>query len=200
MIHKKTFFRDEEGDIRWTFLLVWVGIVTIVCMLLIGPEFAYGFKERFFRTTIWTILCIAAAIYIGFRLDKHLEKERDARGTNKILILIALLYFGGLVGPYVGVKIDREFGIPDATVYYNNGKVINASDPSKDNFYFHTFKVSGADSVYISQHGEEPGYNWIWRSYIQGDPAKISNKPRANEQWVRPAPIKTIELHDSWRK
>lgn len=185
---KRTWNRWEDGDVRWTPYLIWIGLLSIVAIIALGPEMKLGFTQRFFRAGIWTVLGIAAAGYAGHKLDQYYSRVQDGRGLGIFMFAVAALYFAALIGPHIAIKLDREAGIPDQNVYFNNGKVQNAWDSKKKNYYFRTFDISTEDSLYIVTYGEEPGYNVRWQSVINTNGAKPSTAPRANEDWQRPAP------------
>jgi len=187
----KTNFFYKNGEPRWRTLLVWFVLVTIVGIAFLAPEIVSSFAHRFWRSGLFQILGPAAGIYVWLKAKKKYDQSQDARGIGNLLILGAGLFWAGLFGPNVGFKEDRKAGIPDTAVYYFNGKVKNATDSTQYNYYFNHFKVNAEDSAYIVKYGEEPGYNWVWRSVVgdkPGDSPKTHN-PRSDEEWKGPVSI-----------
>lgn len=185
----KLFYKD--GDLRWRTLLLVFLAFTVFGIFYLAPEIGASFAHRFWRSGIFQILGPAAAIYVWVKTKQKYDREQDARGLHKPLLLGAVLFWAGLFGPNTGFKEDRKAGIPDTAVYYFNGKVKNATDSSAYNYYFKHFKVNAEDSTYIVTYGEEPGYNWRWRSVVgdkPGDSPK-SNNPRSDEEWAGPVSI-----------
>lgn len=182
-MNKNNFFY-KDGEFRWRLLLIWFSVLTLIGIFALAPEIGTSFAERFWRSGIFQILGPAAGIYVWIKTKQYYDKEQDARNVWKGLAAGVLLFWGGLFGPNVGFKEDRKASIPDNPVYYFNGRVQNATDPSKKNYYFDEFKLNPVDSAYVVQYGEEPGYNWNWRSVVT-DSTK-SKAPRANEEWKRP--------------
>lgn len=159
-------------------------LVTLIGFLFLLPEISTSFTERFWRSGIWQIVGPLAGVFVWYKTMQKYNREQDSRGLNKNLFLGALLFWAGLFGPNVGFKEDRKASIPDNAVYYFNGKVQNATDSTKKNYYFKEFQLNSEDSAYVVEHGEEPGYNVNWRSVLT-DSTK-SKAPRADEEWKRP--------------
>lgn len=194
---KRTFSRWEDGDMRWTPFLLWFGALTLLGIIMLAPEIQYCLTHRFWNSGIWMVLGTAACAVIGWRVDVYYRDNQDSTGLNYVLFVAVAGFWGPLFGISSTLRLDREGGIPDVSVYYSNGRIKNATDPSKANYYFNMFNVTGADSVYITQYGEEPGYNWIWRSVVGDEKGKTpkSHAPRADEDtWQRPLPRETIKL------
>lgn len=194
---KKNNFFYKDGDLRWRTLLLLFSLFTLVGVIFLLPEIKTSFVERFGRSGIFQILGPAGAVYVWRRAKKKYEKEFDSNSIWPALVFGVLLFWGGLFGPNVGFKGDREASIPDNFVYYFNGKVQNTTDATKKNYYFKEFKLSPADSAYVVQYGEEPGYNWNWRSVLT-DSTK-SKAPRANEEWKRPVTKNAQKFFDKKR-
>lgn len=171
---------DVNGEPRWLPLLTWFSILTIIGIISLSSEIGTSFAERFLKSGIFMILGPAAGIAFWIYTMKAYEKEQDGRPFKRNFIIGAALFWSGLFGPNVGFKEDRKASIPDNPVYYFNGKVQNATDPSKKNYYFDEFKLNPVDSAYVVQWGEEPGYNNHNGYKLKG------NGPRADEDWQRP--------------
>jgi len=178
----KTNFFVKDGEVRIRTHAIWFAILTVVGIVSLAPEIGTSFAERFWRSGIWQVLGPAAAIFIWVKTQKKYDESQDGRGLWKGLALGALLFWGGLFGPNVGFKEDRKAGIPDNAVYHANGKVRNATDSTKKDYYFDEFTLNAVDSVYVVQYGEEPGYNINWRNAATDS----STAPRANEEWQLP--------------
>lgn len=200
---KKNNFFYKDGEPRWRTLAILFALVTLVGVLALAPEIGTSFAERFWRSGIWQILGPAAGVFVWYKAKQKYDREQDARGLNKLLALGVVLFWGGLFGPNVGFKEDRKASIPDNAVYYFNGKVQNATDSTKKNYYFDEFKLNPVDSAYVVQYGEEPGYNWNWRSVV-GDTADgkspKSSAPRADEEWKRPVTKNAQKFVDGKRE
>lgn len=192
---KTTFFKWDDGDVRWTPFLIIILIGAIVGVATIGRHMWFGLTEKFMNRGIWTVLGLGASAYLARWIDKKYSRDLDLTGLKSWMFVLLILFYGGLLGPYVGLREDRVAGIPDYKVYHANGKVANAWDSSNEDFYFKTYKVSPEDSIYIVTYGEEPGYNWNWRSVIQAGDAVPSTAPRANEDtWRKPKPVETQKI------
>lgn len=185
----------------WKFLLIVFSALTAIGIWYLGPEIADSFKLRFFRSGLFQILGPALAAFVFYKTVKAVKAVKiDAKQVWKPLAFGAILFWGGLFGPNVGFREDKKASIPKVQVYYGNGKVKNATDASKADYYFNEFKVSAEDSVYIVWYGEEPGYNEIWKSYIGNDSTRKSTAPRANEDWKRPVTNDAKEFEDGKRE
>ena len=160
----------------------------------LGDTIAYNLSHRFWRAGVWGIVGPLAGIYCFYRAYKESEDiTNNGTATNKLIALGYALILIGLFAPSAILKSDRSSGIPDVQIYYGNGKVLNATDSTKDNYYFKTIPVHGIDSEYIVKYSEEPGYNKT-NSLVRFDTTLKSQAPRANEDWTRPAPIETQKL------
>ena len=199
---KKDNFFYKDGEYRWRTLLLWFSLLTLVGIFALGPEIGTSFAERFWRSGIFQILGPVAGIAVWLKTKKVYDEKQDATGLWKGLALGVVLFWGGLFGPNVGFKEDRKASIPDNPVYYFNGKVQNATDSTKKNYYFNEFKLNAEDSTYVVQYGEEPGYNWNWRSVVGDEEGKSpkSTAPRANEEWERPVTRNAQKFVDGKRE
>lgn len=167
-------------------LIALFGIFFVAGSAFFGHEIAYNFAERFFRSGIWGILGSVGAIAAGYFFKKNfIDKGNDSKGLPLLIVGFVSLVSGFWI-PAVSLKADRSSNIPDVSIYYNNGKVINATDPTKTDFYFKQVHLSAPDSIYVVENGEEPGYNKTNSGVRNGDLPK-SDKSRADEDWTRPA-------------
>lgn len=166
-------------------LIALFGIFFLAGSAFFGHEIAYNFAERFFRSGIWGVVGTAALLGAGYVFKKKfVDKGNDSKGLPVLIAGFVALVAGFWI-PAVSLKSDRSSSIPDVSIYYNNGKVINVSDSSKDNFYFKQVHLSTPDSIYVVENGEEPGYNKT-NSGVRSRDLPKSDKPRANEDWTRP--------------
>jgi hypothetical protein len=185
----------------WKFLLIVFSVLTVLGILFLGPEIADSFSLRFFRSGIFQILGPALGAFIFYKTVKAVKADEiDAAKVWKPLALGTLLFWAGLFGPNVGFREDKKASIPKVQVYYGNGKVINATDSNKTNYYFNEFTLNSEDSVYVVTYGEEPGYNVVWKSFIGNDESLKSKAPRANEDWKRPVTNDAKEFEDGKRQ
>ena len=200
----KKLFTTADGELKWFALLLVFIVPTVVGISLLGPEIVTSFTERFWRSGIWQIVGPLAGIAVWIAATKYYAKKQDSvTGVMRSLAFGVILFWGGLFGPNVGFKHDREASIPDNQVYYFNGKVQNTTDVSKKNYYFKEFQLNSVDSEYVVTYGEEPGRNINWQSVLgdkPGDYAPLSKAPRANENWKRPVTKNAQKFKDGKRE
>lgn len=180
-----SLFKNKDGELRLGVLGLLVLAITLFGASFFIPEYSFIFSNSLVRSAL---LVIGIAVSIGI-LIKGLKKYDEGQDGSKIVsyLVVSLFLFGASVfGPVVGLRLDREASIPDVAIYWANGKVINATDSTKDNYYFKQIPLSGDDSVYVVKYGEEPGYNKTNSQVRNGDLEK-STAPRADEDWTRPA-------------
>lgn len=178
----KKFFYDVKGEPKWTPLLVWFSAIVIVGIAFLYPEILFNFTHRPFVASI-TLVLVGVGVYLFYRAKRNYNVEADSSKAINSLGIGALAILIGLFGTTVGLKLNRESGIPDVSIYYSNGKVINVVDADEQNYYFNYVDLSAEDSVYVVEYAEEPGYNNS--NYIKAG-NDSSSAPRANENWSRP--------------
>lgn len=188
-----SLFKDSTGNFKWSIVPVIVAIIAAGFIILLRHEIAYNFAHNFFPYGLLQILGPIAGTYVGYLYYKKFSDSTIAEAAPAVFTQFAAvaLFFGFLIGPAVLIRSNTGQGIPTANVYYSNGKIINTSDPSKENYYFKHFKVSAVDSQYIVKYDEQPGFNNYVKNRIGVDSSKA---PRANEDWIAPVPIETQKL------
>jgi hypothetical protein len=184
--------------INFGILALIFAIATIIGIFFLAPEIGYSFIHRFGRAGIFQILGPALGIFLFVKGKKAYDKIQDGGKVLAYFIVGALLFWAGLFGPNVGFKLDREASIPDTAIYYSNGKVINAADSTKGDYYFKQISLSTEDSAYVVKYGEEPGYNKTNSEVRNGDLPK-STAPRADEDWIRPVTKEAQKFEDGKR-
>lgn len=193
----KNLFVKKDGDQRWTIQIVAALAITAFGVFRLWPEIVTNFSERIWPQGVLTILGILAGLFwIGVTNEQNKESGGSKGVARGYLIGVALIW-AGLFGTTVGLKQDRKDSIPDNAVYYFNGKVQNATDSTKKNYYFKEFSLSPEDSTYVVTYGEEPGYNKTNHVYVT-DSTK-STAPRANEDWKRPVTKNAQKFIDNKR-
>lgn len=195
---KKIFF-NKDGDFRFSLYAVIFSVLTVIGIIHLAPELGYSFIHRFFRAGLWQIIGPALGIYVWVKAKKYYDNVKvDGNQLWKYFALGVVLFWGGLFGPNVGFKVDRAASIPDTAIYYANGKVKNAVDSTKNDYYFKYVTLSPVDSVYVVKYGEEPGYNKT-NSAVRNGTYPKSTAPRANEDWTRPITKQAQKFKDGKR-
>lgn len=182
---KKLFFK-ANGEFRTAPLLAWFTVLTLIGIFALAPEIGYGFSHRFFRAGIFQILGPAAGVFLAYKGNQVYQRTHNGNTMMKYVGVGVLLFWSGLFGSAVALKSDRSSNIPDVAIYWANGKVKNATDASRVDYYFKHVTLSETDSLYVVQYGEEPGYNKTNSAVRNGSYPK-SDAPRADEDWKRPA-------------
>jgi len=185
----KNLFVKPNGDTRWTPYLILFIVVTSVGVAFLWNEIVYDFAHRFLRSGIWHIIGpVVGSLLVYKTVQGANDKTKTEWSQGKIagfMFAGLLVFWFGLFAPSASLKADRSSNIPDVSIYYGNGKVKNATDSSKQDYYFKHVKLNSTDSLYVVTYGEEPGYNETNSAVRYGQYPK-SDAPRANEEWSRP--------------
>lgn len=181
---QKLFFKDK-GEFRTLPLVVVFSILTLIGIFSLAPEIGYGFSHRFFRAGIFQLLGPSVGVFLFYQANKKYKESGDGNKSIKYLLIGALLFWAGLFGSAVAQKLDRQASIPDVAIYYGNGKIKNAIEADRNDYYFKYIDLTVPDSLYVVEYGEEPGYNKTNAGVRSGEYPK-SIAPRADEDWQRP--------------
>src|SRR5688572_20282080 len=145
----KKLFITETGDFRTLPSIAWFGVLTVIGIVALGPEILYGFSDRFWRAGIFQLLGPIAGAVVAYKAISYYNKTQNAKGLLSYIGVGIVLFWAGLFGSAVGLKIDRSDSIPDVAIYWANGKVKNSTDSTKKDYYFDYVELSELDSLYV---------------------------------------------------
>lgn len=183
----KNLFVDADGQLKFSYLLALAIIFVGVAVPFFIPEIKTMFTERFIPSGLIAVGATALGAYVIKRsVDYYNNTEELGAGSIRGIMVGFIIFVAGFFGPIVTLKTDRSLSIPDNNVYYSNGRVRNATDSTKRDYYFKEFSLSPVDSIYVVENGEEPGRNKN-NAIVRLSPDSLKSKaPRANEDWQRP--------------
>lgn len=188
----KKLFLNADGTAKYGVAGLVFAAFTALGVAFLGKAVGYEISHRFFVSGLIAIVGPLLAIGITYLAFKKYQTSQDGISLMKAIGFSAILFWATLFGPATTLQADRSSNIPDTSIYYNNGKVLNATDSSKQSYYFKHVKLNEVDSAYIVQYNEEPGYN-VNRSDVRNGTLPKSTAPRANEDWTRPALVEHVD-------
>lgn len=187
----KKFFFNSDGSPKVGIFLVMFLFFTGIGIFGLNKEILFNLSHNFFAAGIFEVICpIIGVLVFILGINKYKALKIQATQVAIYFGVGALIFWAGLFGPAVALAANRGSAIPDVAIYYSNGKVLNPTDSSKEDYYFKHIKLNTIDSLYVITYGEEPGYNKT-NSQVRNGDLPQSSAPRANEDWTRPNPIET---------